>query len=133
VNGLLSRRILCQQLAALLPLAAQLVAAVLPRRPLRRPDFEDLADLEHLANVLRLDVGYSGAAPGDILHEAVTLELAQRFPDRRLAHRQLAGELCFVDGEARPQLPVDDALPEALVYPGLLVDDHLRSTLDRRP
>ncbi|MCK7540319.1 MAG: hypothetical protein MZV63_60220 [Marinilabiliales bacterium] len=69
---------------------AQVVASPHPRRALGRSHFQDLLDLEHLADVLRLDGRDRRAAPLHVLHQAVALELAQRLPHGRLADGKIA-------------------------------------------
>jgi hypothetical protein len=88
----------------------------------------------HLAHLLLGDGADAHPAVGLALDEAHRLQVAQRLPDRRLAHPVLLHEVALDDALAGRVVAVEDALEDPLAE--LLTQDRavqqLRHTLDYR-
>ena len=74
------------------------------------------ADGVDIVDILAGDAHHHGTLVGDVLHQALQLQLHQGLPHRGAAHAQLGGQLALGEGIARLKDPVQNGLFDLFVY-----------------
>ena len=88
-------------------------------RKLGRMALEPADDLEELEDGLGCQPGDAGAAPRQQLDQPLGGELLQRLADRRARHVEHLGQALLVEPASRPDLALDDHVPEPVAHLGV--------------